>query len=615
MATNARWFCTAAAVTMLVSLAGVLVGCSSASKSEQGRPTWIATSNAVAEEYSRAVSEIIPEIGSDLGYQEYDARSTVNDGAVQLRLEVHNKLWISKLEKLIAAEKNPEILVDLNVLKDEVQSRQRGIELEKEYGVVPFDRVADGVFYSLQTLINEQSPASRKSAAVDRFKKYVNGFTEGSSDESNGAEKKSRPLAEAARARIEQKIKLFGAKSGPSQGKRLFPLNRDIDHYLENSGKVLEGIKDLLAKSGREDWKEDFEKFRTQVRTYENWVRTSLRPLARGDYKLPYGLYSHVLTRYGHRDSPETVRDNARIEFAKNLRIYSALASEIAKRDGLKDASPKAVIRHLKSNIETDAEKIRARYLKADEELSAEIRRRDLVTLPSVPLRIRVASEAESRIQPVPHLTTPALIGNTGQRPEFVVPIGSKDKLAFDDFAFAATAKSLTAHEGRPGHDLQFSAILDRGVSIIRARYAFNSVNVEGWALYAEWLMEESMTLDEKLGLMMARVMRNACMFLDPDLHLGKITPAAAKKVITEQVGMSPEWADLELKRYMFRSPGQAPSYYYGYLKLRELRDETMKRMGGEFSERCFHDAILEAGLLPLETLRTKISALKCSRP
>jgi len=602
MGTTVRWFGSTTAIAL--ALIVLLAGCSSSTKRAAGQPEWIAASNRVAEEYSRATAEILPESGSGIGYQEYDSRATVSDRTLQQRLEAHNQAWKQKLESLVAIEKHPEVLVDLNVLKGEVERRLRGLELEREYGIVPFDRVTDGVFYSLQTLINEQSPDSRKLAAVDRFKKYVNGFVEG--------ELKSRPSAEAARDRIEQRIKRYGSKTGPSKGKRYYPLKRDIDHYLENSAKVLEGIKDLLAKSGRDDWKEDFEKFRIQVRTYENWVRTSLRPLARSDFKLPYGLYSHVLTRYGHRASPEAVRDLARKEFAENLQVYSALAAEIAKRDGLKDNSPKAVIRHLKSNIETDADKIRARYIKADEELSAEIRRRDLVTLPSVPLRIRVASEAESRIQPVPHLTTPALIGNTGQRPEFVVPIGSKDKLAFDDFAFAATAKSLTAHEGRPGHDLQFSAILDRGVSIIRARYAFNSVNVEGWALYAEWLMEDSMTLDEKMGLMMARIMRNARMFLDPDLHLGKITPADAKKVITEEVGMSPEWADLELQRYMFRSPAQAPSYYYGYLKLRELRDETMKRMGGEFRERCFHDAILEAGLLPLETLRTKISALKC---
>jgi len=107
--------------------------------------------------------------------------------------------------------------------------------------------------------------------------------------------------------------------------------------------------------------------------------------------------------------------------------------------------------------------------------------------------------------------------------------------------------------------------------------------------------------------------MRNARMFLDPELHLGLITPEKAKKVITDEVGMSSAWADSELQRYMYRSPGQAPSYYYGYLKLREIRQEAIARMGGSFKERCFHDAILDAGLLPLEILAEQMKTLTCA--
>ena len=57
---------------------------------------------------------------------------------------------------------------------------------------------------------------------------------------------------------------------------------------------------------------------------------------------------------------------------------------------------------------------------------------------------------------------------------------------AYDDFTFKAAAWTLTAHEGRPGHELQFAAMVERGVSLARSLFAFNSVNVEGWALYAE---------------------------------------------------------------------------------------------------------------------------------
>ncbi len=583
-------------------------GCAGKQKIEPAKNAWIQESNKLAEEYSKAWAELLPERGSDLGYREYDSGAAVADGKLADRIESMLRVWQAKLKSKLALETQPDVAIDIRVLLDSVDASLRGFDLDKKYGVIPFEQLSEGTFYSLRSLVNEQSPIERKRAAFDRFKKYVNGFNE------KGL--KSWPRAEAAKRRTEEDIKLYSKKSGPSSGRRLFPLKGEIDNYLKNSEKVVEGIKDILEEAekqtGRADWKQDFTKFKIQVRTYDNWVKTVLRPLARTDHKLPKEIYALALYQIGHRASPEEIQRTARAEYTKSLVEYRALAVEIAKREGLTENTPKAVLAHFKKNVETDPEKIRARYVKADQDLTAEIKRRDLVSLPAQPLRIRVASEAESKIQPVPHLDTPPLIGNTGERPEFVVPVGSKDKLAFDDFAFAAAAKSLTAHEGRPGHDLQFSAVLDRGVSIIRANYAFNSVNVEGWALYAEWLMEESLSQDEKMGLLMSRIMRNARMFLDPEIQLGMITPEQAKQVITEEIGMSAEWANLELQRYMYRSPGQAPSYFYGYLKLREIRDKAKGRLGTKFNERCFHDAVLDAGLLPLEILAEKMTALSC---
>ena len=55
-----------------------------------------------------------------------------------------------------------------------------------------------------------------------------------------------------------------------------------------------------------------------------------------------------------------------------------------------------------------------------------------------------------------------------------------------EDFTFDAATWTLTAHEARPGHELQFASMVENGVSLARALFAFNSVNVEGWALYAE---------------------------------------------------------------------------------------------------------------------------------
>lgn len=596
------------ALALAALATAVTTGCGSASKTsgteKTAAPAWITKSNELANEYSHAQAKIFPESGSGLGYREYDKLATRLDDELEQRAKDFLRAWLTKLDERLKVETDPQVKIDVRVLRDSVAQEIESYELSEKYGEIPFEKVSESVFYILRDVINEQSPAERKKDAVDRFHKYVRGFDEDG--------KKSRPKTEASRRHTERKLKLYTKKSGPSKGKTYPPLRAEVEKYLKDTGKIVDGIGDLLAQSGRDDWKDDYKAFKIQMRTYDNWVRTSLLPLTRRDFKLPHDMYALSLKRMGNTSTPEETREIARKEFAENIKIYQTLAADIAKRDGLKESTPKAVLAHLKENIETNPDKIRERYVEADRQLSADIQKRDLATLPTTPLRIRVASEAESRLQPVPSLNTPVLIGNTGERPEFVVPVASRDKLAFDDFAFPAAAKSLTAHEGRPGHDLQFSTMLDNGVSLIRASYAHNSVNVEGWGLYAEWLMEPSLSQDEKMALMMMRVMRNARMFLDPELHLGLITPAAAKKVITDEVAMTPEWADLELQRYMFKMPGQAPSYYYGYLKLRAIRDETMKRMGSKFRERCFHDAILNAGMLPLGILAEQLRELRC---
>ena len=68
------------------------------------------------------------------------------------------------------------------------------------------------------------------------------------------------------------------------------------------------------------------------------------------------------------------------------------------------------------------------------------------------------------------------------------VPAGRYGDFAslLDDFTFAAASWTLTVHEARPGHEMQFASMIEGGVSVARAIFAANSTNIEGWALYAE---------------------------------------------------------------------------------------------------------------------------------
>ncbi|NNF67433.1 MAG: DUF885 family protein, partial [Gammaproteobacteria bacterium] len=238
------------------------------------------------------------------------------------------------------------------------------------------------------------------------------------------------------------------------------------------------------------------------------------------------------------------------------------------------------------------------------------IRQNNLLTLPQREAGIRIASAAETAAQPSAHLDIPRLIGNTGEFPEFVLPQLQKDDagnwIGTDD-TYEAGTWTLTAHEARPGHELQFSSMIETGVSIARAIFAFNSANVEGWALYAEAIAKPYMPLEGQLISLQYRLARAARMFLDPMLNLGLIEPADAKRLLTDDVVLGESWAQNEIERYTYRIPGQATAYYFGYMNMQSLRTRTELALKDQFSLAAFHDFVLAQGLLPPELLEKAV--------
>jgi uncharacterized protein (DUF885 family) len=223
-----------------------------------------------------------------------------------------------------------------------------------------------------------------------------------------------------------------------------------------------------------------------------------------------------------------------------------------------------------------------------------------------------MASDGENAQQPAPHMNPPRLIGNTGEYGEFVLtsampPDASGKVLRFDDFTHEAGTWTLTAHEARPGHELQFAKMIEAGVSTARGVFAFNSVNVEGWALYAEAEMQAYEPTDGQLFALQHRMMRAARAFLDPMVNLGQITPEAVKSFLMDEVGLSEGMATQEMQRYTFRAPGQATSYFYGYQQIMEIRQAAEVALRKKFDRLAFNDFVLAQGLVPAKLLREAV--------
>jgi uncharacterized protein (DUF885 family) len=288
------------------------------------------------------------------------------------------------------------------------------------------------------------------------------------------------------------------------------------------------------------------------------------------------------------------------------------IAEQIAKERHLPSSDYRDVIHELKKK-QLVGDAILPFYEQRLKQIEKIIAEKEIVTLPERPARIRIATVAETAAQPAPHMSAPPFLHNTGQKGEFVLPLnipagpGQTSSQKYDDFTFDAAAWTLTAHEARPGHELQFDSMLEHGVSLARVRYAFNSTNVEGWGLYSEYLIRPYMPPEGQLVSLDYRLMRAARAFLDPELQAGKIQPADAFRVLEQDVVQSHAFAEEEVERYTYRSPGQANSYFYGYTKLIALRKDVEAKLGNKFNQKKFHDFILAQGLLPPDLMRKAV--------
>ena len=182
------------------------------------------------------------------------------------------------------------------------------------------------------------------------------------------------------------------------------------------------------------------------------------------------------------------------------------------------------------------------------------------------------------------------------------------------------TWRELTTvyHEGVPGHHLQIGqAVYNKALLNTWRRNAGTSGHAEGWALYAERLMEQLGYLDDpadRLGMLDGQRMRAARVVLDIGVHLEKPLPDGsgpwtgdyAFGFLGANVNMSPEFVRFEVNRYL-GWPGQAPSYKIGQRIWEQLRDETERRDGASFDIREFHRTALGIGGVGLDTLRTAL--------
>lgn len=547
---------------------------------------WIARSDG----YTHALLDVelkhSPEEASQEGLAQFDVRITDPTLADQLAARGEFAAVLAKIKAAQASETDRHVREDIEILLKAFDLRFR----EEDYALlheVPFNNASASVFQGLRVLLDDQVAPARRTAALIRLREYA------------GTAPGYKPFAELLKQRELEQMAKPGA---------IFPAKDQIETELGRNHTYLEGISDLLKKYRLTGWDADFARLRAELTEYDAWLRANVLPKARTDFRLPPEKYALALEDSGIDIPAAQIATMAHAAFSQYQAQMAPIAAQIAKANGYPNSDYRAVVAQLKAKQISGAA-ILPFYEQRLHEIEKILVARQLVTLPRRPAIIRLATAAETSQQPAPHMESPPLVHNTGQRGEFVLPLnipsangGTDDK--YDDFTFDAVSWTLTAHEARPGHELQFDSMVENGVSLARAFYAFNSTNAEGWGLYSEYIMQPYEPPEGQLITLQLRLLRAARAFLDPELQSGKISQARAYEVLEKDVMLSHAFAKEEVERFTYRMPGQANSYFYGYTRLMSLRAEVEAALGPRFNQKKYHDFILRQGLLPPDLLR-----------
>lgn len=178
------------------------------------------------------------------------------------------------------------------------------------------------------------------------------------------------------------------------------------------------------------------------------------------------------------------------------------------------------------------------------------------------------------------------------------------------------------AHEGYPGHLYQTVYYLlyskENDVPLIRHIMNYEGY-IEGWAIYCEFmafdyatklypkeeqdfysLWHEFLVTDRKLQLAMLSI-------LDIQLHYYDDSFQIAKDILN-QYGIMDEKSIADTYRYILEEPGNYLKYYFGYLSLTDLKEKVRNDMGSEFTDRKFHELLLNAGPSDFENLEERLA-------
>ncbi len=389
------------------------------------------------------------------------------------------------------------------------------------------------------------------------------------------------------------------AQVTPMRGLRAAGYTADLRRSLEGWFRFYDGYDPEFG------WwcRKPFEAAATALREYEDALRTKFGPTGDGAPITGDPVGRDALIEALRADlipyDPERLVEIARREYAWCLSEMKKASAELGFGDDWLRALEHVKRLHVAPGEQPEL--IRELAVEA----IAFLKERDLVTVP--PLAEETWRMA--MMSPEQQLVSPFFLGG-----ESIVVAFPTDAMGHDAKLMSLRgnnrhfARATVQHELIPGHHLQ---------QFMNARYRpyrnlFSTPFwIEGWALYWEmrlWDLGFPKTPEDRIGMLFWRMHRCARIEFSLGFHLGEMSAAECVEFLVQKVGHERANAEAEVRRSF---GGQYPplyqlAYMIGGLQFRSLHTELVG--SGRMTEKAFHDAVLQAGQMPVAVVRALLA-------
>lgn len=347
----------------------------------------------------------------------------------------------------------------------------------------------------------------------------------------------------------------------------------------------------------------------TALREYGRWLRGDLLQRSTGDFRLGAARYARKFALELHTDmTPGELRAEAERLLEESTVEMDRVATSLFP--SLYPGSPlpprpaeriRRVLDRLAEDHPDDGSVVVAARTALDD-ARAFVRAHDLVTVPDEPLDIIVMPDFQRGVA-VAYCDAPGALEENGKTFFAIAPTPEHWTRARRESFYREynthMLKNLVVHEAMPGHFLQL-VTANRADAPTLLRSIFPSgVFAEGWATYCEQLMADAGFGGQAMKMqqlkMYLRLLINT--ILDQGVHAGGMSEREAMRLMTER-GFQEEGEAAGKWRRACLTSVQLSTYFYGNIRMRELRRRAETQAGASFSLRAFHDTILSFGTI-----------------